>query len=67
VSTSAKKPRFEQAGCASYWVVDPLEPRLVAWELVDGAYVEVADVGGDTSWTATAPYAVTFTPAALVD
>jgi Uma2 family endonuclease len=29
--------------------------------------VEVADVSSDASWTATSPYAVTLTPAALVD
>ncbi|MDO5504556.1 MAG: Uma2 family endonuclease, partial [Actinomycetia bacterium] len=42
-----KRARYEEAGCAHYWVVDPDEPRIIAWELQDGAYVEVADVAGD--------------------
>lgn len=67
VDRNLKKARFQEAGCASYWVVDPLEPRLTAWELVDGTYVEVADVSGDASWTASTPYAVTVSPAQLVD
>lgn len=67
VDRNLKKARFEQAGCPSFWIVDPLEPRLIAWELVDGAYAEVADVSGDESWTAAVPYAVTITPSALVD
>jgi len=49
----------------SYWVVDPIDPRLRAWSLVDGAYVEIADVSGDEEWTAAAPYAVTFRPSDL--
>lgn len=67
IDLNLKKARYEQAGCASYWVVDPLEPRLTAWELVDGAYAQVADVTGDESWTAAAPYAVTITPSSFVD
>jgi Uma2 family endonuclease len=66
IDRNLKKARFEEAGCASFWVVDPLEPRLTAWQLVDGSYVEVADVSGDESWTASAPYAVTISPAQLV-
>ena len=67
IDLNVKRARFEQAGCPSFWTVDPLEPRLVAWQLVDGAYTQVADVAGDESWTASAPFAVTITPAALVD
>ena len=64
---NVKFARFERAGIPSYWVLDPAEARLVAWELVDGKYVEVADVVGDESWTATKPFAVTITPGALLD
>ncbi|MFB9311531.1 Uma2 family endonuclease [Nocardioides plantarum] len=66
IDRNLKKARFEEAGCPSFWVVDPNEPRLTAWELVDGAYVEVADLAGDESWTASAPYAVTISPSRLV-
>jgi Uma2 family endonuclease len=66
VDMTLKRSRFEEAGVAAYWVVDPDAPRLVAWELRDGAYVEVADVSGDEVFAASVPFAVTVTPAALV-
>lgn len=64
---NVKFARFERAGIPSYWVLDPAEARLVAWELVEGKYVEVADVVGDQSWTAALPFPVTITPARLID
>ncbi len=62
-----KRSRYEAAGCPSYWVVDPDEPSLTAWELRDGEYVEVARVLGDEQFTTTAPYPVTITPAQVLD
>jgi len=62
-----KKAAYERAGVVSYWVVDPDELRLIAWELQDGRYVEVADVAGDEEWTAAAPYDVTVVPGRLLD
>lgn len=67
VDRNLKLPRFERAGCASFWILDPDTPSLTAWELQDGAYVEVAHVVGDESWTATLPFPVTITPSRLVD
>ncbi len=67
VDRNVKKARFEEAGCASFWLVDPLEPRLTVWQLDDGRYREVADVAGDQTWTASAPFGVTITPSDLVD
>ncbi|MGH3348024.1 MAG: Uma2 family endonuclease [Nocardioides sp.] len=60
-----KRSRYESAGTASYWVVDPDELSLTAWDLVDGAYVEVAHVTGEEEWTAASPFPVTIVPAAL--
>lgn len=65
IDLNLKKARFEAAGCPSYWVVDPSQPRLTAWELRDGTYVEVADVAGDSSWTSESPHPVRITPAGL--
>lgn len=65
IDLNLKKARYEQAGCPSYWVVDPIELRLRVWELADGAYVQTADVGGDDSWTATRPFPVTIRPGDL--
>lgn len=64
---TTKFNRYERAGVPSYWVVDPTELRLVAWDLVDGRYVEVADVAGGESWTATLPFEVTVRPGTLLD
>lgn len=61
-----KRAAYEAAGCASYWVVDPDEPSLTAWELVEGRYVEVAHVVGEDRWAARAPYPVTLAPRDLV-
>lgn len=43
-----------------------VEPRLTAWELHDGTYVEAADVGPDETWTAEQPFTVTLSPGDLV-
>jgi len=66
IDLSLKRARYEAAGCASYWVVDPGEVSLVAWELRDGVYVEVASVMGAQELVASAPFSVTIVPDALV-
>ena len=58
---------LEQAGCPSYWTVDPAGPELTVRELVDGRYVVTARVGPDDTWTADAPYPVAITPRDLLD
>jgi Uma2 family endonuclease len=67
IDLTLKLARYEAAGTASYWVVDPDELTLTAWELVDGAYVEVAHVTGEEEWAASAPFPVTISPARLRD
>jgi Uma2 family endonuclease len=62
-----KRERYERAGVASYWVVDPIEPSLFAWQLRDATYQQVARVTSDEPWTATAPYPVTIVPSALLE
>ena len=66
-----KKERLEEAGCASYWVIDPgggpVEPSLTAWELQDGTYDEVAHISGDEAWTAARPFPVAIVPNELLD
>lgn len=39
----------------------------VAWELRDGSYVRVADVGGDQAFVTDRPFPVTIRPSTLVD
>ncbi|WP_350278190.1 Uma2 family endonuclease [Kribbella sp. HUAS MG21] len=66
VDLMLKWSRLEAAGCAAYWVVDPDTPSLIAWELRDGAYVQVAKVAGDEPARLTSPYDVTVVPADLI-
>jgi Uma2 family endonuclease len=60
-----KLTAYRDAGVPSYWVVDPVDPRLRVWSLIDGEYVEVADVRGEEEWTAEAPFTVTVRPVDL--
>ena len=62
-----KKDLLAEAGCPSYWVIDPAGPELTAWALHDGRYVEVARVGPGEEWTADLPFGVTLAPADLLD
>lgn len=61
-----KRSRFEAAGCPAYWVVDPDEPSLRAWELREGTYIEVGHAVGAEPYRAARPFPVGITPAALV-
>ena len=61
-----KRARYEAAATPSYWVVDPDEPSLTAWDLVDGRYIQQAHVAGDESYDARLPFLVRVTPRALV-
>lgn len=64
---NVKFARYERAGIPAYWVLDPVAPSLVAWELREGKYVEVADVAGDQPFHATTPFPISVVPSALVD
>lgn len=61
-----KKTRLEAAGCEHYWVVDPKTERFIAWRLMDGAYVEVADAQGDETVDIELPFRVQLSPAQLL-
>ena len=60
-----KRARYETAGCASYWIIDPLEPSVVAYELVGDTYQEVGRAAGDEALVLRLPFPVTLIPAAL--
>ncbi|HET6297565.1 MAG TPA: Uma2 family endonuclease [Kribbella sp.] len=66
VDLMLKWSRLEAAGCGSYWVVDPDTPSLIAWEMRDGAYAQVAKVTGDEVARMHTPYDVTVVPADLI-
>jgi Uma2 family endonuclease len=67
IDLNLKKARYELAGCASYWVVDPDEPSLIAWDLRGGQYVQTAEATGDETFTARIPYPVAITPTQLIE
>jgi Uma2 family endonuclease len=62
-----KFERYQRAGVASYWIIDPHGPTFQAWELSDAGYELIADLDPDTTWTATAPFEVEITPGVLAD
>lgn len=66
VDMTMKKHRYERAGIASYWVIDPKTLQLTVFELRDAAYALAAEVGPDETWTATLPYSVTLSPRNLL-
>ena len=66
IDLTLKRSRLEAAGCPHYWVVDPSEPSLTAWQLKVGAYVEVGHVTGDQTLSVQDPFAVDVVPAQLI-
>lgn len=67
IDVRLKRTRLEQAGTGSYWVFDPAEARLIAWELGDdGFYQKIADVVGKEEFRTNLPFPVTVVPADLV-
>lgn len=61
-----KPSRLQAAACPSYWVVDPDVPSLIASDLRDGTYVQVAKVSGDEEFRAELPFPVSVVPDSLV-
>ncbi len=66
IDLTLKRSRYESAGCPSYWVVDPDEPSLTAWDLREGTYVAAGRATGQEQYVAAAPYPVSVTPARLL-
>ena len=67
IDLTLKRSRLEAAGCPAYWVVDPLEPSITVWELVDGKYVDRAYAVDDETVVLDRPFPVEITPSALRD
>ena len=66
IDLTLKRSRLEAAGCPAYWVIDPDEPSLTAWELRGDTYVEAGQVRGGQAFEATVPFSVRVVPADLV-
>jgi Uma2 family endonuclease len=67
VDLAFKRARYEAAGCPSYWVIDPLEPSIICWELRDGRYAEAAKSTGSQPVSVATPFPITLTPADLIN
>lgn len=61
-----KFSKYQDEGVPSYWIVDPDEPSITAYELRDGRYVMVGEAAGATALTLQRPFPVTITPADLI-
>jgi len=67
IDLTLKRSRLEAAGCSAYWVVDPDEPSITVWELVEGEYVDRAHAVGDETVALDQPFPVRITPSQLRD
>jgi Uma2 family endonuclease len=63
-----KRSKYQDAGVASYWMVDPDpgKPSILVCELRDGRYVETGTAYGDDEISLQLPFPVTVQPSALV-
>jgi Uma2 family endonuclease len=62
-----KKAAYERLGVVSYWVFDPLVPRLTVFELDDcGEYQLVAKASGPEAFDAKLPFPVRIVPSELL-
>jgi Uma2 family endonuclease len=67
IDINTKKAAYQRMGVRSYWIIDPLEPRLTVFELDDaGVYGQVAEVKGEDAFVAEKPFAVRVVPANLL-
>ena len=61
-----KRSKYEEAGVASYWIVDPTEPSILALDLIAGGYIESDRATGTEPAMLSQPFDVEIVPADLV-
>jgi Uma2 family endonuclease len=68
VDLNIKKAVYERFGIRAYWIIVPDvdKPELIAFELRDSHYEQIAQVAGDQPFAATQPFPVEMTPSQLV-
>ncbi len=66
VDLFVKRGRYEEAGVGAYWIVDPDEPSITAYELQDGVFASGPVARGEETFDVTFPFAVSFTPNELL-
>jgi len=62
----AKPAQYAAAGIPAYWRVEPEVPAVTAYELRDGAYVEVARAEGEQELRVERPFAASVVPSRLL-
>ena len=62
-----KKAAYERLAVPCYWVIDPQQPTLIAFELdPDGRYRQVAEVKGEDAFEAVRPFPLRVVPVELL-
>jgi Uma2 family endonuclease len=61
-----KRSAHEDGGIASYWIVDPQEPSILALDLMDGRFEIAGEARGEQPLTLRRPFEVTLVPTELV-
>ncbi len=61
-----KRSKYQDSGVASYWIVDPLAPSILALDLIDGTYVPAVEASGDDLAEIKLPFQVSVRPRSLV-
>lgn len=67
IDLGLKLSRYEAAGTPAYWVIDPDEPSLRAWEMREGSYVLTSHVTADEVASLSLPWPLEIVPSQLVD
>ena len=65
IDLSLKHGALPSRRLPSYWTVDRDELVLTAWELGEGSYAQVSQVGGDDEFRPLAPLSLVVVPARL--
>lgn len=58
---------LQEFGVPHYWLADPDEPSIQAWELIDGTYREAGAAAGDEVLAVERPYRVEIVPRRLLE
>ncbi len=61
-----KRSKYEDEAVGAYWIVDPYEPSVQAYELRDGRYVDAGTAKGADTLALRLPFPVSVTPADLI-
>ncbi|WP_210418200.1 Uma2 family endonuclease [Ruania zhangjianzhongii] len=61
-----KRSKYEECGVSHYWIIDPVEPSLLALDLDDDRYVTSIEVRGTDRADLDRPFPITVVPGDLV-